>query len=62
LYRQVAIGAEPGRIAFDVDVSVGGLLGADNTAVVKVANWLDTEGTIHIEPTMNWVFRFEPMN
>lgn len=62
LYRQVGIDAEPGRIAFDVDVSVGGLLGADNTAVVKVANWLDTERTIHIEPTINWTFRFEPQN
>ena len=59
LYRQLAIDAEPGRISFDADVSVGGLLGADNIAVVKVADWLNTEGTVHIEPTLNWVFRFE---
>lgn len=60
LYRQLAIDARPGNMPFDVEVSAGGLLGADNVAVVKVANWLDTAGTIHVEPTINWVFTWEP--
>ena len=46
--------------AVDYDTSVGGLLGQDNTLIVKVASFLnDTGAAIHLEPTFTMVFRWE---
>lgn len=60
LYVQTATAGKPERVAFDYDVSAGGLLEADHVLVVKVAVWLnDTERAIHCEPTFTMVYKYE---
>lgn len=50
----------PGRIAFNRDVHVNGLLGPDNTLVIKTAIFFNTTGLfIHLEPTINFTYQFE---
>jgi hypothetical protein len=49
------------RISFDVDTSVGGLLGDDNVPLIQSFVALNTTGlTIHMEPTFVVVFQFDP--
>jgi hypothetical protein len=58
LYLQMATNGKPERAPFDSDVSVGGLLGADNTLKVRAAVWLNDTGLlIHMEPS--WVMTFQ---
>ena len=48
------------RLAFDSDVSTGGLLQADNTLISQAFVALNTTGlTIHMEPTFTMVYQFE---
>jgi hypothetical protein len=49
------------RMSFDVDTSVGGLLGSDNILLIQSFVALNTTGlTIHMEPTFVVVYQFEP--
>jgi hypothetical protein len=49
------------RIPFDVDTSVGGLLGSDNILLIQSFVALNATGlTIHMEPTFVVVYQFEP--
>jgi hypothetical protein len=63
LYLQQGVGAsEPVRAAFDLDVSVDGLLNADNQMLSKVAVFLnELQCSIHIEVTFICEFQFEPI-
>jgi len=48
------------RLPFDLNVRDGGLLGADNIMLVQSFVALNTTGlTIHLEPTLTVVYRFE---
>lgn len=62
LYVQDAVGAAPEktRTPLNCDVSVGGLLEADNALVIVAANFLnDTGTTIHMEVTYTVTYQFE---
>lgn len=63
LYVQgVLTPTQPLTRAVDYDTSVGGLLGSDNTLIVKVAAFLnDTGAAIHLEPTFTMVFEWVPI-
>jgi hypothetical protein len=59
--QNVVTADSPGcRGAFDFDVSVGGLLEADNKLISQAFVALNTTGlTIHMEPTFTMVYQFE---
>lgn len=63
LYVQDFVGPHGGGglRTFDNVVSAGGLLEPDHKLLVKVAAWLNETGQpIHIEPTINVVYKYEP--
>jgi len=59
--QDVITSASPScSVVFDFDVSVGGLLQADNQLISQTFVALNTTGlTIHMEPTFTMVYQFE---